>query len=297
MDDKFTIADFRKRFPDDDACLEEIRQIRFADFVCPKCGRENELSRVKGRTSYACNCGYQVYPLAGTVFEKSTTSLWSWFYTMYLMVQTRAGISAKQLERELGVTYKTAWRMAKQIRTLMSAEDGELLSGEVEVDETFIGGKDQNRHRSKKHENKGGYRDKAVVFGMVERGGKVKLRHVPHTGTEALTPHISVSVHPNATIYHDEHGVYAKLYKVGFTHKGIRHQKRQYVDGPVHTQNIENVWSHLKRGITGVYRHVSPKYLQLYANEYGWRYSHRTLRGQMFDALVSQVSLPVAKHG
>src|SRR3989344_2885988 len=146
MNDKFTLSQFLKRFPDDDKCLEEVKQLRWPDLVpCDKCGKSTKHHKVEGRKSYACQwCGSHVYPLAGTIFDKTTTSLQLWFYAIYLMVQTRAGISAKQLQRELGVTYKTAWRMFTQIRKLMS-DSGSPLDGEVEVDETFIGGKTSNR--------------------------------------------------------------------------------------------------------------------------------------------------------
>lgn len=114
---KFTINQFNKRFPNSDACLEEIKQLRFADYVCPKCKRADSLSKVTGRPVYACICGNQVHPLSGTIFHKSSTDLRTWFLTMYFMVQTRCGVSAKSIERTTGVTYKTAWRMMKEIRT------------------------------------------------------------------------------------------------------------------------------------------------------------------------------------
>jgi transposase-like protein len=144
---RYTIADFNRQFPTDDACLEHIKEDRFPGGVlkCEKCDIERKHYRVTGRTAYACDhCGNHIYPLAGTIFEKTTTSLRLWFYAMYLMSSTRCGISAKQIQRETGVTYKTAWRMFRQIRTLMS-EDLQLEGPAVEMDETYFGGKRRGR--------------------------------------------------------------------------------------------------------------------------------------------------------
>lgn len=146
----YTIADFNRDYPDEDAALQTIVDMVYPDGItCRKCGIVRPHSKLTGRKAYSCNyCGTHVYPLAGTIFEKSTTPLKSWFYAMFLMASTRCGISAKQLERELGVTYKTAWRMFTQIRKLMAEDDGPL-QGEVEVDETFIGGRLSNKHQNK----------------------------------------------------------------------------------------------------------------------------------------------------
>jgi transposase len=180
MSGKFPLIDFNKRFPDVNACLEEIKQLRYPNGVeCKKCQKVTKHYKVKGRTAYACEfCGTHIFPLAGTIFEKTSTPLTYWFYAMYVMVQTRGGISAKQLERELGVTYKTAWRIFNHIRTLMTQGGEDILSGIVEVDETFMGGKGINRRYVPNFNEK----PKEVVVGMVERGGKAVTKHVPNTG-------------------------------------------------------------------------------------------------------------------
>lgn len=149
MNDKFTLGYFLKKYSTDDKCLEEIKRLRWPNGIeCKECEKVTKHYKVKNRTSYACGfCGSHAYPLAGTIFEKTTTPLKLWFYTMFLMIKTRCGVSAKQIERELGVTYKTAWRIAKQIGILMADIDGSPPDGEVEVDETFIGGKGKNRAR------------------------------------------------------------------------------------------------------------------------------------------------------
>jgi len=149
MNDKFSLGEFLKKYSNDDKCLEEIKDLRWPKGItCPECGKKTKFYKVTGRKAYACEFGgHQVFPLAGTIFEKTTTPLNLWFYAMFLMIKTRCGVSAKQLERELGVTYKTAWRIAKQIRILMADTDSLPLNGDVEVDETFIGGKGKNRKR------------------------------------------------------------------------------------------------------------------------------------------------------
>src|ERR1700681_3962464 len=163
---RYTVDTFNQEFPNDDACLAHIAEERFPGNVtkCEKCGVDRKHYRVRGRTDYACDhCGIHIYPLAGTIFEKSTTSLRLWFYAMYLMGSTRCGVSAKQIQREIGVTYKTAWRMFKQIRTLMS-EDLQLDGPAVEVDETYMG----RRRKGKRGRPGAGDTKKTPIVGVVE---------------------------------------------------------------------------------------------------------------------------------
>lgn len=283
MQQKFTQKRFIERFPDDAACLEEVKQLRFGnDINCPKCVRQNHFYRVKGRTAYACSfCGHHIYPLKDSIFDHSSTPLTTWFYAIYLMAQTRSGMSAKTLERMTGVTYKTAWRMFHQIRKLM-AEDGMPLFGQVEVDETYIHPNPQRRSTAKSHNSQ-------VVFGMVERGGRAKVKHVKSAGSRVLIPAIRENIRPASTIYSDEARVYGKLAVWGYQHDSVIHSVGEYVRGNVHTQNIENLWSNAKRGIRGVYRHVSAKHLQGYIDEYAFRYSYRKQTHQMFDLILMNV--------
>jgi transposase-like protein len=287
MTNKFTLSQFLREYPDDDKCLEKVKTLRWPDLIpCSKCNKPTKHHKVKDRKAYACQwCGSHVYPLAGTIFDKTSTSLQLWFYAIYLMVQTRAGISAKQLQRELGVTYKTAWRMFNQIRKLMS-DSGTPLGGEIEVDETFIGGKGKYR----KHEWNNNEKPKEVVMGMLQRKGKVYLRHIPNTGKWTLLKQIQDNVKNDATVYSDEFGGYYHLYKFGYNHLNVNHNVGQFKNGIAHTNSIENFWSNMKRGITGVYRHVSPKYLQNYTDEYGWRHNNRLFGGRMFDLLLGEIA-------
>lgn len=293
---KYTIQDFNTEFPNDDACMEFIKEQKWPDgrTLCEKCGVERKHYRVTGRTAYACDhCGNHIYPLAGTIFEKSTTSLKTWFYAMYLMGQTRCGISAKQIQRETGVTYKTAWRMFKQIRTLM-AEDIRLEGSSVEADEMYVGGKDKNKHASKRVDSGRPGKDspKTPVFGMVERGGRVIARVTPDVKAKTLFPIIKECVLPSSTVYTDEYPVYGwmKMHEHGYVHHRVQHQQNIYVMGDAHTNSIEGFWSLVKRGIGGVYHSVSRKYLQSYLDEYAFRYNRRDSNEPMFVSLLGQVS-------
>lgn len=294
MNIRYSFKQFKDEYGSHDQCLDALKELRYpSGTICPKCKEASAFYRVSNRSAYACKlCGWHVYPLAGTIFEKTSTPLDLWFYAMFLMIHTRSGTSAKQLERMLGVTYKTAWRMFKQIRMLMANinSTGGLLDGEVEIDETFVGGKGMNR-RFKPHFNE---IPKEVVMGLVKRsqsgkgGDKVYLKHIPSTGKWALLEQIKNNVDPKARVITDEYRGYWQLPKYGYKHDYVNHQQT-YVLNDIHTQNIENIWSILKRGIYGVYRHVSKKYLQAYADEYAWRYNHRKYNGKMFEMLLKQV--------
>jgi transposase len=223
----FSEKDFQERFSTDDKCLEEIKQLRFGNNIdCPKCLRQNQFYRVKGRSAYACSfCGWHIYPLSGTPFAHSSTPLTIWFKAIYLMAQTRSGMSAKTLERMTNVTYKTAWRMMYQIRKLMT-EDGMPLFQEVEADEMYLYADPRKRSTVNK-------KNKQVVFGMVERGrgGRAKIFHVQSSGTRVLVPEIRKHVVPATTVYTGEWKAYGKLAVWGYMHFTVNHGESQYVKG------------------------------------------------------------------
>lgn len=289
---RYTFYEFDQDFPDDATILEFIVGLLYPEGIhCPKCERVTKHHRVKGRTCYSCQfCGHDEYPLVGTIFENSATSLKLWFHAIFLMSQTRCGISAKQLERELGVTYKTACRMANKIRSLLQDDNDEPLSGEVELDETYYGG----RRRGTKRGRPGKDSHKTPVFGMAERKegegtGRIVAKTVPDTKRKTVMPHVKKKVLPESLVYTDEYIVYDSLNREGYRHDRVNHAQEVYVDGNVHTNTIEGFWSLLKRGISGVYHQVSSKHLQGYLDEYAFRYNHREDPGGMFNAFLNQI--------
>lgn len=281
--ERYTIAHFNNDFPDDDICLEWLKNQFYPNGIfCETCGRITKHHKDTGRRSYSCDyCGHHVHPTASTIFEKSTTPLRFWFYAIYQMSSTRCGISAKQLQRELGVTYKTAWRMFKQIRTLLQ-DTIQPMSGQVEIDETYIGGR--------RHGKRGrGAAGKTPVLGITERKGEVSATRVNDLKSSTVYPLIKKRVLPQSMIYTDEFPMYDKLHKQGYHHKRVHHASKVWVMGDAHTNTIEGFWSVLKRGINGVYHAVSEKYLQSYIDEYAFRYNHRKDEHPMFLTILGKV--------
>ncbi len=288
---RYTFNDFNRDYPTDKSCLQWLVDNRWPDGItCEKCDRVRKHHKVNGRPVFACDsCGHHVSPMAGTILEHSSTPLRSWFYAMFLMASTRCGISAKQLERELGVTYKTAWRIFKQIRSML-AEDVALEGSSVEVDEMYVGGKAKNMHRAKREKLGGrGTAGKTPVLGMVERKGRVVTKVVSDVSRETLLPNIREKILPSSIIYTDEHSSYDPLPSMGYKHKRVHHSAKVYVDGDAYTNTIEGFWSLVKRGISGVNHAVSEKYLQSYLNEYSFRYNRRDQERPMFQSFLGQI--------
>jgi transposase len=294
--------EFMREFPNDDACLEFLWRNRYsADGLhahCPKCKTEREFKRYEHsqqRQAWTCQaCGKHLAPTAGTIFHKSSTSLHLWFYAMYLMASTRCGISAKQLERELGVTYKTAYRIAQKIRHELMAQDSEAFEGPtpIEIDEAYIGGRRHGRKGSV--EGRPGIDShKQPVLGIVQRGGRVIATTIENVSEAAVRPHVIERVMPASTVYTDEWRTYNFLGKAGYKHERINHSEKVYVSGDVHTNTIEGFWSLVKRGIGGVYHSVSKKHLQDYLSEYAWRYNRRHEPESHFEALLLRAARSV----
>jgi transposase-like protein len=295
--------EFMREFPNDDACLGYLWRSRFSPdgkhAHCPKCDDERTFKRYEVKTrrqSWTCTaCGHHVHPTAGTIFHKSSTSLHLWFYAIYLITSTRCGISAKHLERELGVRYKTAWRMFNKIRNELMTQDETQLEGEVEMDETFVGGKPRLRDIRKRqelgwHHQTEHFDKKAVVFGAVERGGRIRAEVVPNSRASVIEPKAREFVLPGSMIFTDEYAVYERLGKGGYTHRRIKHKAKIYVDGDVHTQTIEGFFGLFKTGVRGAHHAVSQKWLQGYLNEWTWRYNHRGEEEQQFKALLHRTT-------
>src|SRR5271157_998787 len=238
-DSEYPLMQFMAQFPDDAACLEWLWRNRYSKdgihAVCHKCRCTTEFSRYttsQQRQSWTCTaCGHHVHPTAGTIFHKSSTSLHLWFYAIYLMTSTRCGISAKQMERELGVTYKTAWRICKEIRTkVMKQQDDETLSGTVELDETYVGGRRRGTPRGRPNSES----HKVPVFGMVERQGKVVVLTVPNAKGKTLMGHVVEHVIPASTVYTDDFTAYNFMKKLDYKHDIINHSEKVYVSRDVH---------------------------------------------------------------
>jgi transposase len=283
---KYTLANLQKEFPNDAACLEWLKSYRWPEGIfCENCNKVTTHHLMNTRRSFSCQeCGHHVHPTAGTIFHKSDTPLVVWFYTAYLMAQTRGGISAKQVQRETGVTYKTAWRMCNLIRRMLD-EDKDPFNGEVEVDETYVGGKNRGGKRGRGSENK------TPVVGVVQRKGKIKAVVVPDTKSKTVLPIVDKTVEKGTQIYTDEYPVYDRLATMGYSHDRILHSQKIYVMGDVHTNTIEGFWSLAKNGIRGVFHSVSPKYLQDYMNEYAFRYNHRDDETPMFISVLQKLGL------
>ncbi len=295
----YSVTEFLAEFPDDAACLEHLWRTRYAPdgehAHCPRCDCERVFKRYETkqqRQSWTCTgCGHHVHPTAGTIFHRSSTSLRLWFHAMYLMTSTRCGISAKQLERELGVHYKTAWRMFNKIRNeLMADEELALpLTGEVEVDETAWGGKPRRKLTLKEAAQ---HREaKTTVLGMVERGGRVRVRVIAARRGEPLSGAVRANVNPEAILFTDDWMAYKPLRHEYAGHRVINHSAGSYVEGNVYTNTIEGFFGNLKTGMRGTYKKVSKKWLQSYVDEYAWRYNQRH-RGQrsMFHLLVDRAA-------
>lgn len=243
MAKSLTIQDFMRMFPDDDACLEHLFRLRYgASFKCPRCGEVGKFRKLSKMPAYTCQCGEHIHPMVGTPFGRTHVPLQKWFYAMYLFTTTRHGVPAKELQRQLSVNYKTAWRMGHELRKYLGFVDGDdQLSGRVEADETMIGGKRSGGKRGR------GAPGKTVVFGMLERDGDVMTRIVDNVRRATLEPHIVANVRKGSTVSTDELKSYAKLTRLGYEHGAVNHAKEEWVHGEHHTNSIEGFWSLLKR--------------------------------------------------
>ena len=222
--------------------------------------------------------------MAGTPFARSSTPLQKWFYAMYLFTTSRHGVSGKELQRQLGVTYKTAWRMGHKIRKYMGRVDGDPpLSGHIETDETYVGGK------PRKHGKRGEFKYRTIkttVFGMIERDGDVITRVVPNARRKTLIPHIVANVEKGSTVSTDEWHPYKALPSQGYKHLIVKHKIREYVNGEAHTNTLDGFWSILKRSIQGTHVHVSRKHMSKYLVEFEYRYNMRKSPEAMFARLL-----------
>jgi transposase len=263
---KYNIHQFLAQFPDNDACLDYIFKRRFPHV---------KAKRIKGRKSYFTPKGRQIYPLAGTIFEGSSTPLTKWFYAIFVFSHAKNGIAAKELQRQISVTYKCAWRMCKQIRALMKQERGQILSGVVEADETYIGGTRRLGAWKK---------PKIAVVGLLERKGKVVAKALSRRSEYEIAPFVEKHLKKGSTLYTDSAPVYNTLR--GYNHAKVVHTDREYVRGEVHTNNIEGFWGHFKRSVRGTHTYVSRKHIQGYIDAAVFRWNNRE---DVFAALMERI--------
>lgn len=281
-----TLRQFQSRFPTEESCLEHLKLVRFGErHECEKCGKDAKFYRIAKRRSYGCeHCGHQVYPTAGTPFHRTRTSLQDWFYVMFLFCTKRNGVAAKEVERQIGVTYKTAWRMCHEIRKYMAIVDGdEPLGGPfktVQIDETFIGGYRRNGM---------GGKGKTVVFGMRQNNGEIITRIVKDRKSGTLLPHIVENVKPYTEVHTDTLIAYGGLGTInGYWHKQVNHSIEEYVSPAGATVNgIEGFWAQLKRSINGTHIHVSAKHLPKYLGEFEFRHNRRNRPQTMLSELMT----------
>ena len=277
-------------FKDEKTCIEYYEQIRWnGNPACPHCGGLNPYKTNRGWKCSDSDCHKKFTVKVGTIFENSKISFHIWFGAIYLATSHKKGISSVQLALDLGITQKTAWFVLHRIREMLKEKAPQMLGEKnmVEIDEAYIGGKEGNKHKSKQrsdvysHLNNDGtpYKPKNMVVGLIERDGKVVLRHVPRAVNYEIQPIIDVHVKHGAEIHTDESHIYRNL-NITYTHETVVHSARQYVVGNVHTNTIENFWSVLKRGLNGIYHQVSDKHLERYLDEYAGRFNTRNLSSQ-----------------
>ncbi|MFI4869519.1 MAG: IS1595 family transposase [Steroidobacterales bacterium] len=286
MAKSLTVKEFFVKFPDDDTCLLHVMDLRYGrtrECPNPKCAKPTEFYKLGKRPAFSCKlCGHHIYPCAGTPFERTRTPLQSWFYAIYLFTTSRHGVPAKELQRQLGVTYKTAWRMGHEIRKFMGVVDGDDgLSGTVEIDEAYVGGNTHKVGRPSADSKK------TAVFGMVERGGDLMTAVVPNVKMETLVPIIEQNIEKGSLINSDEYMGYRTVRKLGYRHETVRHRNHQYVRGNTHTNTIEGFWSHFKCSMKGTHRSISRKHMQKYLVEFEFRFNLRGPQASsMFDRLI-----------
>ena len=265
-------------FKDEQTCKTYLEKQLWGETpACPHCG---SLKVYRTNRGFKCGeklCMKKFSVTVGTIFENSKISLRTWFAAMYLIASHKKGISSLQLHRDLGVSQKTAWFMLHRIREALRQKNSPLLTDVVEVDETFVGGKNKNRHAHKKVKESQGrsVKDKTPVVGIMQRGGKVTTLVVKDTKAESLHPFIVNSVKSGSIVITDEWRAYKGL--DGFSHVVINHNEGEYVRGAFHNNTIEGFWSLLKRGIYGIYHQVSPRHLPRYCHEFEYRYNSRKI--------------------
>ena len=278
---KYTIKDLKKQFPTDYVCLDFIFDANHSR----SCSCGGTYKRVKNRKQYQCSkCRFQIAPTSGSIFHKSDTPLTDWFYALFIFSNAKSGISAKELERQLGVTYKCAWRMLKQIRKAL-AQDNDKLDGTVEMDVAYLGGRVR---AGKNNENlRASMLAKTVVMGAVSRGGELRIKVVPDASAQTINAFLSDNVAPTAQLVTDDAKTYT--HSASDYNRSVIKHKEKYADKGVHINNIETVWGHIKRSLRGVQKGVSKQEMQSYLDAFAFHYNNRHNDMERFGVLLGTV--------
>jgi hypothetical protein len=270
-----SLIDLVKAFPTEQSCIDHLTELRWNGYVVSPFDPTSKVYKCKGNKYRCKNTGKYFNVRTNTLFDNTKIELIKWFMAIWLVTGHKKGISSLQLSRDIDVTQKTAWFMLQRIRKCFGCENDHDLNNEVEIDETFVGGKNKNRHADKKvpHSTGRAHIDKTPVLGMVERGGKVVARKVESTSVEHITPEVVRNV-KDAMVYTDEWVGYKQVNRI-YDHLYVKHNEGEYVNGRIYTNTIEGFWSILKRGIVGIYHFTSRKHIQRYVDEFVFRYNTR----------------------
>lgn len=294
-----SLIELVQTFKDEQTCLEYLEELRWGGYVVSPFDESSVVYKCKGNKYKCKNTGKYFNVKTNTLFDSTKIELQKWFMAIWLVTSHKKGISSVQLAKDIDVTQKTAWFMLQRIRKCFGIENDNDLDNNVEVDETYVGGKNKNRHANKKVENSQGRstKDKVPVVGMVERQGKLNARTVENVQEETLTAEIIKNVKETANLYTDEWLGYRNISKI-YKHSIVNHNAREYVNGEAYTNTIEGFWSLLKRGIYGIYHFTTKKHLQKYIDEFVFRYNTRKhSETERFDLLLLNMEVRTTYKG